>query len=65
MTTMTQEEYAAEHGTKCPCCKSENISGGFIDVEGNTAFQRITCLCGASWYDEYVFKEYSNLETPG
>lgn len=40
--------------SKCPSCGSPHISGGAVEVDGPTTFQRCTCAaCDAGWTDVY------------
>lgn len=52
---MTQEEtYLENCGTKCPCCGSDQIEGGHVEVDEGGAWQHITCRdCDSSWNDVY------------
>jgi hypothetical protein len=44
----------------CPCCGSENLEGGAIDIRGQSAVQMVDCLdCFAEWQDEYHLKRYT------
>jgi len=46
--------YLAENGTVCPHCRSREITGGSVDINGNQAFQSVTCGdCHAEWTDVY------------
>jgi len=48
---------------KCPICGSEQIDGGFINIEGVEAVQEMTCTeCGASWDEVYTFSRRYNIE---
>lgn len=60
---LTEKEYAATYGTKCPSCRSDAIEGGSFSTEAGVAWQEVTCLiCAASWTDLYTLTGYSNLE---
>lgn len=62
---MTQAEYLKSAGL-CPVCRERHITGGQIEVSGNSAYQVITCsMCGSDWTDEYELKGYSELHTEG
>jgi hypothetical protein len=42
------------NGGACPKCGSGHLEGGFIEVEGNTCFQQVTCHdCESTWTDTY------------
>jgi|TARA_R100001086_G_scaffold112979_1_gene57622 formate dehydrogenase maturation protein FdhE len=62
----TPEEYAELHPGECPVCGSSEIEGHSIDIEGQSAFQEVTCLsCPAGWQDVYRLECYSELEMDG
>uniref|UniRef100_A0A6M3M5T5 Uncharacterized protein n=1 Tax=viral metagenome TaxID=1070528 RepID=A0A6M3M5T5_9ZZZZ len=47
-------EYVNSGGTSCPYCGSQEIQGGFIEVDAGSAWQSIDCLeCGKGWKDIY------------
>ena len=47
--------YVSKGGAYCPFCKSDQIVGGNIDIDGNAAFQPVTCSdCGEEWQDSYT-----------
>ena len=49
-----KQDYMTAKGTACPYCKSGSINGGFIEIEGDHAFQKITCIdCSGVWEDAY------------
>lgn len=64
MERMTDEEYVAIEGSRCPYCRSENIMGeGSIDVDGLGASQEIQCHdCDRFWYDTYALSGYMDPE---
>lgn len=60
-------EYVQSGGVACPYCGSEDIVGDSIQVEGGTAWQKITCNgCDEQWQDTYVlagvFRQERDLE---
>lgn len=64
MDHLTQEEYIDEPG-RCPVCRSEGITGGFVNVDHGTASQPMSCNeCDATWVDTYTLTGYTELETP-
>ena len=64
MTTLTDAEYVATLGTRCPVCQSTRLDGGFVEIDGATASQEIRCMnCGASWTDIYTLTGYTDLDT--
>ena len=59
---MSNKDYVEGEG-KCPVCKSTQIEGDSIDIEGKHAYQSVGCNnCGASWVDEYALTGYAELE---
>lgn len=61
---LTDEQYVAKGGGVCPVCKSTQIEGGSIQVDGPGAWQGVRCLeCEATWNDLYALKGYAELET--
>lgn len=66
MKAMTDKKYTYHHGLQCPApgCRSEDLEGNEISIDGGVATQEMTCLeCGASWMDVYKLVGYSNLNT--
>lgn len=64
MNNMTDEEYVANRGCKCPVCGSTEISGGPVTVDAGSALQEIVCdACHAAWNDVYKLIGYGELET--
>lgn len=61
---MTDQQYVANRGCKCPSCgSSEDLSGDSFNADGGTASQEMGCnACEASWSDVYFLAGYSNLE---
>ena len=60
---MTNKEYVEEEGAKCPACRSNQIEGDSIDIEGKNAYQSCGCNeCGAAWIIEYALTGYAELE---
>jgi hypothetical protein len=63
--TLSEEEYIALRGERCPNCASSCIEGDSIEIGGNGASQSIRCLeCDATWVDVYVLSGYEFLEVP-
>lgn len=62
---LSPEQYAQEGGTRCPNCESHDIFGGSVDIEGQFAYQDISCAnCNARWTDVYTLTLYRNLDIP-
>ena len=61
----TPDQYIAHGGTHCPYCGSEEIVGGSIEIDAETAMQSITCMvCGKEWDDIYTLSTYEPFEPP-
>ncbi len=59
---LSDEEYVAAGGGKCPACGSREIEGGSIEVDSTIAWQSVRCNdCGAGWNDTYALTGYSDL----
>ena len=55
--TLTRKEEIdyLKHPGSCPKCKSGNITGEQLEVNGNHVWQNVTCEdCGFAWTDEYT-----------
>ncbi|WP_321817029.1 MULTISPECIES: hypothetical protein [unclassified Paraburkholderia] len=60
---MTNAQYTAFRGVRCPSCGSSDVSGGFVNIEEGSASQTLCCgECGAEWTDTYTLTGYANLE---
>lgn len=56
---MTIKEYCALEEPRCSYCYSDEIVGGSIQIDGNIAWQPITCVdCGKKWNDIYTIAAY-------
>lgn len=59
---LSDEDYVAAGGGKCPACGSREIEGGSIEVDSTIAWQSVRCNdCGAGWNDTYALTGYSDL----
>jgi hypothetical protein len=62
---MSEEEYVKKvdlFGPFCPVCGSSLVSGGFVEVSGVEAYQRVDCVtCGANWIDTYRLSRFNWL----
>jgi transposase-like protein len=57
MTEKQKEEYLKDSSV-CPFCKSSNIEGEAVEIDGNGANQRVGCVdCNKSWIDYYTLTE--------
>lgn len=58
-----EQEYLESNGTRCPICKSDNITVIYCadDTDSANKIKRtVDCLevkCGAQWNDYYVLSE--------
>ena len=60
------ETYRDREGNQCPACGSEQVRGGFVEVDGGWAHQRVDCLdCECSWLDDYALVGYWDLQRDG
>lgn len=64
MGAMTDAQFLARRGVRCPSCGSDNLSGaGRADTEAGIAWQKISCDdCDATWNDKYKMIGYDDLE---
>ena len=61
---MTNEEYRQIGGAGCPTCESDQIEGGFFEVNGDESNQKMSCAdCHSIWFDHYHLKGFYGLET--
>ena len=48
------DRYVRYGYTRCPICGSDNISGRSVQIDGNDAWQDVSCFeCEAEWEDLY------------
>ena len=60
---LTEKQYAKEGGTRCPFCKSHDISAGRFDGEGQGVNCPVECkTCGKEWCDDYILQGYHQDE---
>jgi hypothetical protein len=60
----SQSEYLNSYG-HCPACSSEQLDGGFIQVEEDYCTQSVQCCdCSAEWIDQYKLSGYSPTKDP-
>lgn len=67
MEPMTDEEYVACNGLRCPFCGAENTMGaGQFTVDRGQASQQVFCHeCGNAWEDIYKLIGYDVVEYHG
>lgn len=57
---MTDAEYVAAGGEKCPFCGGADIQGGLDCKEGRHLYIQANCVtCGEIWTDAYTLTGYS------
>lgn len=58
LTVEQKERYVKERSGHCPYCDEIDIAGGHIEVDGNSAWQNITCsVCNRTWDDIYTLTD--------
>jgi hypothetical protein len=56
---MTEAEYSGVGGNCCPFCRSENITGGSVEINNGGAYQTVGCDdCDKEWTDTYALTGY-------
>ncbi len=54
LTKREIKQYLNANEPYCPYCKGKDLAYGSLDVEGNGAYQEVTCNgCGRRWADSY------------
>ena len=62
---MKYEKEHTETGIICPFCKSEDIEGGPVDIEGPVARQVVGCnACEGAWCDTYTLSAVEAVSAP-
>lgn len=52
--TASRKRSYLRHGSTCPYCGSNAITGDSVDIEGSGAWQEVYCQeCGRRWRDIY------------
>mgnify|MGYP001565147231 CR=1 FL=1 len=60
LTPKDIKRYVNKGFSKCPFCKSDDIQGDSIEVDGHSVWQEIECMnCQAEWTDIYTL---TNME---
>ena len=53
---------AAVDNVSCPVCGSVEVTGGFVEVLDDTAWQTVDCDdCGSSWEDVFTLSGQENV----
>ncbi len=51
---------------RCPLCRSDEIEGASVEVDGDMTEQSMSCLnCEATWQEQYVAFGMSNIRRNG
>ena len=59
---MTDQEYIDDRGVRCPFCRTNDIRGEDINIEGGACSQEVWCNgCGEGWYDVYELRGYEPM----
>ena len=59
----SMEDYIEKGGVGCLFCGSDNIEGGFIEIDVGRALQKIGCNeCSAEWQDVYKLVDVDNIQ---
>jgi len=54
LTKAMKKEYIASDQSICPYCKSDDIEGGFVEIDTSGAWQPVSCNeCMREWNDIY------------
>jgi len=63
---LSSRQYVKIGANVCPSCKSDNINGGPLEVDGVIAWSTVNCAeCDATWEDIYRIEGYEHLrQTP-
>ena len=55
LTEEQKKAYMKDAANLCPFCKSPDISGGPVEIDGREAWQEVSCNeCNEQWRDVYV-----------
>jgi len=54
LTKAQKNKYIMSGGNECPLCGSDDIEGGFVEIDNGGAWQPVSCnQCHAEWSDVY------------
>lgn len=54
LTEEQRANYLTDGGNRCPHCDSGDLNGGPVEIDGNIAWQEVTCIdCDEAWIDLY------------
>ena len=58
LTAQEKKAYIKGGANKCPSCRSDEIEGGFVEVDSGHCWQPVFCHeCGAEWNDIYKLSD--------
>lgn len=61
---MSEAQYVAHRGCRCPYCGSKEVSADSVDADGDTAWDENTCgTCRSTWKSSYQLSGYFEGET--
>ena len=59
----TNKEIITAETTECPYCGSDEVEGGFIEVDGDHARQKMSCSrCLSMWNSVFVHVGYEAID---
>ena len=57
---MSDVDYVAHGGNRCPFCGSEEIEGSEVNIDSGYALQEVICqTCDSMWSDVYKLTGYN------
>jgi len=60
LTNKQKKSYLKNNYGSCPKCKSNDIEGSSVEIDGKETYQEVRCLeCDLAWRDIYTL---SNIE---
>ncbi len=66
LTEDQQKKYVSSGGVRCPYCGSDDIEGGFVEINAGGAEQELVCnACQKKWRNVYQLvhiEEVQNAE---
>ena len=63
LTEEARQQYLEKKGVACPFCSSNEIEGGFVEIDAGSAYQPICCLrCEKRWNDVYALQDVEERE---
>jgi formate dehydrogenase maturation protein FdhE len=63
LTEDQKKAYMENAANLCPFCKSPDITGGSVDIDGREAWQEVSCNeCPGEWRDVYTLSFVEDVE---